>query len=87
MNKKKTKRIFTKVHSIKDFLTVLESHEDKTVFKYLEGREYKSVSYAQFVDRVKCQAQGFINMGYPSFLTALSASSSILSLLYLSTRI
>ena len=58
MSAKKTERIFTKVHSIKEYLAVLEGHGDKTLYRWLEAREYKSNTYTEFVALIKSIAKG-----------------------------
>ena len=58
MSTKKTERIFTKVHSIKEYLAVLEGHGDKTLYRWLEAREYKSNTYTEFVTLIKSIAKG-----------------------------
>jgi long-chain acyl-CoA synthetase len=58
MSTKKTERIFTKVHSIKEYLAVLEGHGDKTLYRWLEAREYKSNTYSEFVALIKSIAKG-----------------------------
>ena len=58
MNKKKTKRIFTKVNNIKDFLEVLKSHQDKTLYSWPEGKEYTSNTYNEFYAKIIAIAKG-----------------------------
>ena len=58
MSIKKTERIFTQVNSIKEYLAVLEGHGDKTLYRWLEAREYKSNTYTEFVALIKSIAKG-----------------------------
>ena len=52
MSKKKTERIFKQVHSISEYLSNIESHGDKIIYSYLSGKEYVSLTYRDFCDKV-----------------------------------
>ncbi len=64
MNKKKTERIFKKVDSIKSYLSNIEAHGDKTLYRYLVGaKDYESISYIDFCRKVYAIAEGFRTLG------------------------
>ncbi len=60
---RKTKRVFTKVSNIKEYMEVLESHGDKELFRYPVGTQYASMSYAAFHEQVMNTAAGFDALG------------------------
>ena len=60
---KKTERIFTKVYSIKDYLEVLQRHGDKTLYRWPKNREYLSISYEEFYNKVISIAKGYVACG------------------------
>ena len=47
---KKTERLFTPVHSIKEYLELLSSHGDKPLYGYVENSEYVSMTYKEFYE-------------------------------------
>ena len=63
MHNKKTERIFTPVHNIKEYLETVRTHGDKTLFRWLESNEYTSNTYTQFSDKVIAIANGLAKNG------------------------
>ena len=64
MNKrKKTARIFNEVHNIGEFLANIKTHGNKTLYRYVSGREYLSITYSDFCDMVKREAAGLSEIG------------------------
>ncbi len=74
---KKTKRIYTPISSIKELVSVIGSHGDKTVFKYLDGKEYKSVSYKEFHKMVLDEVSGFRKIGLAGERIAVIGETSV----------
>ena len=62
-NNKTTERVFTEVHGIREFLKVIASHRDKTVFMWSEHKEDKEITYSEFCSWVKSTAAGLDEMG------------------------
>ena len=64
MNKrKKTERIFNEVHNVREFLSNIRTHGNKTLYRYVSGREYLSLTYAEFSDMVLREAAGLAALG------------------------
>ncbi len=63
MGKKKTERIFKEVHSISEYLSNIETHGDKIIYSYLSGKEYVSLSYRDFCDKVYSIGAGLNSLG------------------------
>lgn len=74
---KKTERIFTKVYSIKDYLEVLKSHGDKTLYRWLKNREYCSITYREFYDKVISIAKGYAACGLEGKCIAVVGETSV----------
>ena len=74
---KKTKRIYTAVSSIKELVDVIGSHGDKTVFKYPEGKEYKSVSYREFHKMILDEVAGLRKIGLAGERIAVIGETSV----------
>lgn len=62
-NNKTTERIFSEVHGIREFLDVIATHEDKTIFMWSEHKEDKSITYGEFCTWVRNTAAGLDKMG------------------------
>jgi len=77
MGKKKTERIFTKVHSIEEYLNVLKSHGDKTVYRWPVGKEYTSIAYKDFYEKVIAIAKGFCASGLSGKCIAVVGETSV----------
>ncbi len=76
MSRKKTQRIFKEVHSISEYLSNIESHGDRTLYSYLDGKEYASLSYREFCDRVYSLAAGFSAAGISGKRVAVIGETS-----------
>ena len=63
MSKKKTERIFKQVHSISEYLSNIQSHGDKIIYSYLSGKEYVSLTYRDFCDKVYSIGAGLRALG------------------------
>ncbi len=57
-NHKKTERVFTPAHNVGEYISVLESHGDKTMFVWKEKNERHEMTYADFVGEVKNFSKG-----------------------------
>lgn len=77
MSVKKTERIFTKVHSIKEYLAVLEGHGNKTLYRWPEGNEYKSNTYEEFCTLIKNIAKGIEANGLSGKRIAVIGETSV----------
>ncbi len=77
MGKKKTERIFTEVNSIKEYLGVLEGHGDKTLYRWLYNREYLSISYVDFYNKVISIARGMSAAGLGGKCIAVVGETSV----------
>ena len=77
MNKKKTERIFTPVNNVSEFLNVLKSHGDKTLYRWLDGKEYKSNTYAEFHDLIISIAKGYTAAGLAGKRIAVIGETSV----------
>ena len=62
-NNKTTKRVFTEVHGIRDFLNVISKHSSRTVFMWAENKIDKTITYSVFAEWVKNTAAGLDKMG------------------------
>jgi len=74
---KKTERNFTKVHSISEYLEVVRSHGDKTLYRWLEGNEYVSNTYTEFYTKVIGIAKGFKKAGLAGKRIAVIGETSV----------
>ena len=74
---KKTERIFTKVYSIKDYLEVLQRHGDKTLYRWPKNREYLSISYEEFYNKVISIAKGYVACGLGGKCVAVVGETSV----------
>ena len=74
---KKTERIFTKVYSIKDYLEVLQRHGDKTLYRWPKNREYLSISYEEFYNKVISIAKGYAACGLGGKCVAVVGETSV----------
>ncbi len=77
MGKKKTERIFTNVNNIKEYLDVLNSHGDKTLYRWPVGKEYASISYHGFYEKVIAIAKGFTAAGLDGKCIAVIGETSV----------
>ena len=77
MSKKKTERIFTQVNSISEYLNVLKSHGDKTLYRWLQNREYTSISYGDFYNKVIDIARGMTAAGLGGKCIAVVGDTSV----------
>ena len=77
MGKKKTERIFTNVNNIKEYLDVLNSHGDKTLYRWPVGKEYASISYRDFYEKVIAIAKGFTALGLDGKCIAVVGETSV----------
>ncbi len=77
MRVKKTERVFTKVNNVKEYLEVLKSHGDKTLYRWLEGNTYTSNTYNEFYDLVISIAKGYQNAGLSGKRIAVIGETSV----------
>ena len=77
MRVKKTERVFTKVNNIREYLEVLKSHGDKTLYRWLAGNEYKSNTYNEFYDLIISIAKGYQNAGLSGKRIAIIGETSV----------
>ena len=77
MSKKKIERIFTQVNSISEYLNVLKSHGDKTLYRWLQNREYTSISYGDFYNKVIDIARGMTAAGLGGKCIAVVGETSV----------
>ena len=77
MGKKKTERIFTPVNNVKEFLEVVRSHGDKTLYRWLEGNEYVSNTYTEFHAKVIAIAKGYQKLGLSGKRIAVIGETSV----------
>ena len=77
MNKrKKTQRVFNEVHNVKEFLANIRTHGNKTLYRYVSGREYLSLTYSDFCDMVECEAAGLSALGLAGKRVAVIGETS-----------
>ncbi|MBQ2863096.1 MAG: AMP-binding protein [Clostridia bacterium] len=62
-NNKTTERVFHEVMGVREFLDVIETHGDKTVFMWSEHKEDKSISYEVLCEWVRNISAGLDEMG------------------------
>ena len=74
---KKTERIFTKVNNISEYLEVVRSHGDKTLYRWLEGTEYVSNTYTEFYTKVIGIAKGYQKIGLSGKRIAIIGETSV----------
>ena len=77
MSKKKTERIFTPVNNVKEFLDVVKSHGDKTLYRWLEGNEYVSNTYSEFYAKIIAIAKGYQKIGLTGKRIAIIGETSV----------
>ena len=78
MRVKKTERVFTKVNNIKEYLEVLKSHGDKTLYRWLDSKNtYTSNTYSEFYELVLGIAKGYQNAGLSGKRIAIIGETSV----------
>ena len=77
MRVKKTERVFTPVNNIKEFVEVIKSHGDKTLYRWLEGTEYTSDTYREFYDMIISIAKGYQKAGIAGKRIAIIGETSV----------
>ena len=77
MSKKKTERNFTPVNNISEFLEVVRSHGDKTLYRWLEGNTYVSNTYNEFHGKIIGIAKGFTKLGLAGKRIAIIGETSV----------
>ena len=78
MRVKKTERVFTKVNNIKEYLEVLKSHGDKTLYRWLDSKNtYTSNTYNEFYELVLSIAKGYQNAGLSGKRIAIIGETSV----------
>ena len=77
MSKKKTERIFTTINNVKEFLDVVKSHGDKTLYRWLEGNEYVSNTYSEFYAKIIAIAKGYQKIGLSGKRIAIIGETSV----------
>ena len=77
MGRKKTERKFTPVNNIKEYIEILRAHGDKTLYRWLEGKEYVSNTYSQFVEKVIGIAKGYQKIGLSGKRIAVIGETSV----------
>lgn len=76
-NKPKTERIFTPIKNIKHYIDVLDSHGDRTVFKYFgKDRELEKITYHDFAELVKNEIAGLAEFGLKGKRIAIIGETS-----------
>lgn len=63
VNRKKRDMRMPKLWDVRDLCEVIDSHKDRTVFRWLEGGTEKSMDYASFSDMIRRCAAGFTKLG------------------------
>lgn len=63
INRQKMERNFPRIWDVTDLCEVIASHGEKTAFRYFEGKELKSMTYATFAGNIKATAAAFTDMG------------------------
>ena len=77
MGRKKTERVFKPVHNIKEFLDNISAHGDKTLYRWLEGKEYVSNTYNEFVEKIIGIAKGYQKIGLSGKRIAVIGETSV----------
>ena len=77
MGNKKTERIFTPVNNVKEFLDVVSSHGDKTLYRWLENNQYVSNTYTEFHAKIIAIAKGFQKLGLSGKRIAVIGETSV----------
>ena len=77
MSKKKTERIFTPVNSVSEFLEVVRSHGNKTLYRWLEGNDYVSNTYSEFYAKIIGIAKGYQKIGLSGKRIAVIGETSV----------
>ena len=73
---KKTPRIYTKLQGFADLLPVLEARGDRTLFKYPVGKEFVSLSNADFAAMIRRTAAGLHAIGLGGKRVAIIGETS-----------
>ena len=73
---KKTPRIYTKLQGFADLLPVLEARGDRTLFKYPVGKEFVSLSNADFATMIRRTAAGLHAIGLGGKRVAIIGETS-----------
>ena len=75
-NNKTTERVFHEVMGVREFLDVIETHGDKTVFMWSEHKEDKSISYEVLCEWVRNISAGLDEMGLASKTVGIMGDTS-----------
>ncbi len=77
MSKKKTERNFTPINNISEFLGVVRSHGEKTLYRWLENKTYVSNTYNEFHGKIIGIAKGFQKLGLAGKRIAIIGETSV----------
>ena len=74
----KTERKYERVVDVRDYLRVLEKHEDRVVFSYFDKkRNLHDVTYGEFLAKIKKIAAGLTAQGYAGKRIAIIGETSV----------
>ena len=75
-NHKVNERRAARVTTVPELLKAMEGHGNKTLFSYFKGRDILTLTYREFLHRVRCLAAGFLKMGLSAGRTAVVGETS-----------
>lgn len=63
INRRRMERVLPHIWDVTDLCDIIERHGDKTLFRYYEGKDIQSMTYAMFGTQVREAAAAFTAMG------------------------
>lgn len=63
INRRRMERVLPHIWDVTDLCDIIERHGDKTLFRYYEGKDIQSMTYATFGTQVRETAAAFTAMG------------------------
>lgn len=63
INRRRMERVLPHIWDVTDLCDIIERHGDKTLFRYYEGKDIQSMTYATFGTQVREAAAAFTAMG------------------------
>ena len=63
INRRRMERVLPHIWDVTDLCDIIERHGNKTLFRYYEGKDIQSMTYATFGTQVREAAAAFTAMG------------------------
>lgn len=76
-NRKRLIRNLPRIWDVNDMLSAIESHKDKTAFKYFENGDLEQMTYSEFLNMISCVSAATSSLGLEGKRIALIGDTSV----------